>query len=320
MSHTSFIDSVIERCRYKKGHLALPESEDSRLLKAAGQLLEKQCVGALTLFTPKEPTLAQAADLGVDLRKYEDKVRWADVDAAGEASPLALAAKMLSDGSVDAVLAGAVATTAQVIRAGITGVGLAPGVRTVSGSFIMYKPSVKSVDADPHQLLLYADAGVVIAPTVAQLVDIASESVKTWKHLVTPITGKAPVLAFLSYSTKGSAVHETSAKVAEACALFKSRHPDVVSDGEMQFDAAIDPDICRRKAPGSPVAGMANCFVFPDLGAANIAYKITQRLGGFQAYGPILQGLRKPFSDLSRGSTVEDIVLSACINLLRSDT
>jgi phosphate acetyltransferase len=274
------------------------------------------------LFGSKESLLAKAASLDCDLRPFAAKIRFVprpgpgDNGSSAEVETLGAAAELLRDGEVTAVLAGAVATTASVIRAGISGVGLAPGVRTVSGAFIMYRPTPAGPAAP--RLLLYADAGVVIAPTVNQLVDIASESAKTWQRIVTPITGEAPVLAFLSYATKGSATHETAARIAEAQALFKQRHPEVASDGEMQFDAAIDAEIGARKAPGSPVAGRANCCVFPDLAAGNIAYKITQRLGGYDAYGPILQGLNKPFSDLSRGSTVADIVMSACINLLRS--
>jgi len=131
------------------------------------------------------------------------------------------------------------------------------------------------------------------------------------------ITGLTPRVAFLSFSTNGSARHEMVDKVLEGLAIFKERHPDIAADGEMQFDAAFVPDVAKRKMPSSEVAGNANVFVFPDLNAGNIGYKIAQRLGGFEAYGPILQGLAKPFSDLSRGTSVDEIVVSAYINYLR---
>jgi phosphotransacetylase len=171
------------------------------------------------------------------------------------------------------------------------------------------------MNKDGEQVYLYADCGVVIAPTEKQLLDIASESVKTW-NCVFP--EKAPVVAFLSFSTKGSAAHEQQEKMASVAAKFKELFPNIESDGEFQFDAAFDSVIGASKAPGSLIPGRANCFIFPDLNSGNIAYKITQRLAGFQAYGPILQGLAKPFCDLSRGSTVEDILASCYINLKKS--
>jgi phosphotransacetylase len=167
----------------------------------------------------------------------------------------------------------------------------------------------------PESVYLYADCGVVIAPTDRQLLDIAETSVATWRRLVPDVP---PVVAFLSFSTVGSAKHEHQERMAEAAAAFKARCPDVESDGELQFDAAFDREIGAKKAPGSAVPGRANCFIFPTLDAGNIAYKITQRLAGFEAYGPILQGLAKPFSDLSRGSTDADILASAYVNLIRA--
>lgn len=274
------------------------------MLKVADVLLSERSVASVTLYV--EPSVTSAA--GIDLKRHGDRVIWIRPSGTAPAAALTDAAAALTRGDLDAVLAGNQSTTSNVIRAGIAGVGLAAGVRTVSGAFIMNRVATGEV-------LLFADCGVVIAPTVKQLVDIASESVKTWQ-LVMP--DAPPVVAFLSFSTKGSANHEAADKVAEAHRAFKERCPDVASDGELQFDAAIDSEIGQKKAPGSPAAGRANCFVFPDLGAGNIAYKIAQRLGGFEAYGPILQGLARPFSDLSRGSTVADILASAYINLARS--
>lgn len=278
------------------------------MLVVADMLLTEQAVKSVTLYTDKAATLAVAKTAGVKLDRHGAGIVWSTPSGPASTARLADAAAAISRGDLDAVLAGNQSTTADVIRAGISGVGLAAGVRTVSGAFIMNRVA-------SNEVLLYADCGVVIAPTVKQLVDIASESVKTWR-LVMPAT--PPVVAFLSFSTKGSASHEAAEKIAEAHRAFKERCPDVASDGELQFDAAVDAEIGRKKAPGSPAAGRANCFIFPDLGAGNIAYKITQRLGGFEAYGPVLQGLSRPFSDLSRGATVADILASAYINLARA--
>lgn len=304
---SAFVDELRKKCQAEPARIGFPDSEDPRIWSVADQLLKEKSVREVVLFTRKAETTQAAHQYGVDLAKHGDKLRFSGEAADSRVGRLNAAAELLNQGKVDAVIAGNVATTAEVIRAGIGGVGLAAGVRTVSGAFIMHKPGVATY--------LYADCGVVIAPTVRQLGDIASESVKTWRRLFPKVE---PVLAFLSFSTKGSAQHEAQAKIAEATALFKAQHPAVVCDGELQFDAAFDAEIGRKKAPESPVPGRANCFIFPDLGAGNIAYKITQRLAGFEAYGPILQGLGKPFSDLSRGSTVADILASSYVNLLRS--
>ncbi len=314
---SAFVEELRKKCLAAPGRIGFPDSEDPRIWSVADQMLKEKSVREVHLFTKKADTLAAAHQYGVDLARHGDKIRFSGDGSDARVSRLNAAAELLHDGKLDAVIAGNVATTAEVIRAGISGVGLASGVRTVSGAFIMHKPAnigVRHVP-DPNITYLYADCGVVIAPTVRQLGDIAIESVKTWKRLFPTVE---PVLAFLSFSTKGSAQHEAQARVAEATALFKAQHPQVKADGELQFDAAFDAEIGRKKAPDSPVPGKANCFIFPDLGAGNIAYKITQRLAGFEAYGPILQGLGKPFSDLSRGATVSDILASSYVNLLRS--
>jgi phosphate acetyltransferase len=224
-------------------------------------------------------------------------------------SPLIQAGNLLYEDHADCVVAGCVATTADVIRAAISTVGLAPGIRTVSGSFLMDRS-----DVNVEETFVFADCGVVIDPSTEQLVDIAKSSADTLQKL----THKAPVVAFLSFSTKQSADHPAADKVRSAARLFQQKYPTIESDGELQFDSAIIPAVGAKKAPGSRVPGRANCFIFPNLDAGNIAYKITQRLAGFGAYGPILQGLSKPYSDLSRGASPEDIAISAIINILRS--
>jgi phosphate acetyltransferase len=238
--------------------------------------------------------------------------------------PLFQAGALVKTGAAQCALAGMNSTTSDVIRAALGTVGLAKGCSTVSGSFFMTKSdeshhngsiSSKNEAANaPLEAFMFGDCGVVVEPTIDQLVDIAHSTSMTW----TKLTSTEPVVAFLSFSTKGSASHEKVDRVREAYELFKTRYPEIQSDGELQFDAAFSSEVGAKKAPGSVVPGRANVFIFPDLGAANIAYKITQRLAGFQAFGPILQGLSASYSDLSRGATVDDIVMSACIGALRS--
>lgn len=304
MTVTNFIETMRERCRSLGGHIAFPDADDHRVLAAATHLLEEGSVASVTLYTTEDQFESLARTCGLSTKS--DRTRLHLNDVGDRVARLNDAARLVKSGTYDAVLAGNVATTAEVIRAGLGHLGLAPGVRTVSGSFVMHKPFGATY--------LFADCGVVIAPSVQQLVDIASESVRTWQLVAPDVPAK---VAFLSYSTKGSAKHESQAKMAEAFALFREKRPDILSDGELQFDAAIDAAIAQKKAPGSPLAGEANCFIFPSLEAGNIAYKLTQRLAGFDAYGPILQGLAGAFSDLSRGSTVQDIIISAYINILR---
>jgi len=300
------IENLKSRCRSTPGVLGLPEGNDPRIIKAAAHLIESGCVSKI-LFPSTKDQIAQSAQVaGVDLNPLESKMLFTRTAAT---KPLVTTAQWLKEGRITAAVGGATHSTADVIRAGISELGMREGVRTVSGSFIMHKPHVATY--------LFADCGVVISPTIYQLADIAQESVLTMRTVLPDI---APRVAFLSFSTKGSAQHDSAKKMAAACAEFQKRCPDVLSDGELQFDAAIDQEICQRKSPDSLIAGQANLFIFPDLNSGNIAYKITQRLAHYEAYGPLLQGLTKPFSDLSRGSTVEDIISTALISLVRGQT
>lgn len=325
-----FIAELIARCKDQKARLALPEGEDPRVVEAAGQLLASGALEQILLFGKPsviEPLLRSYAIVDPKLRivdaespelaaktlaHFEAKAKQRGKDIPADErdelgrSLLNQAAYYLAAGQVDAVVAGCAHTTADVIRASLKGIGLKAGIKTLSGSFVMIKGDEK---------FLFSDCGVVADPTAEQLADIAQATTDSFRQLFPKLT---PKIAFLSFSTKGSAEHPRVQKVVEAWTLFQKRVPDIASDGELQFDAAYVPDIGQRKAPGSRVAGAANCFIFPDLDSGNISYKIAQRLGGFQAYGPILQGSEKPYLDLSRGANAKDIMVSGLLAIVRS--
>jgi len=218
---------------------------------------------------------------------------------------LFFSAMMIKEGMADGSVAGSVASTGDVLRAGIQCVGMKPEISIVSSFFLMIFPNFN---------YSFSDCAVVPDPDDTQLADIAIVAADNYRKLI----GEEPCVAMLSFSTKGSAKHESIDKVLKALSIVKQKRPGLNVDGELQFDAAIIDSIGKRKAPGSNVAGRANVFIFPDLNAGNIAYKIAERLGGAAAVGPIVQGLKKPFFDLSRGCSVDDIVYTSCIAALMS--
>jgi len=306
--------------------IVLPESDDERVLRAADKLLNENLVSVITL-GDEEKIRSDAKNLKLELKgiriinpttadKLSDftniyfnlrKKKGITIEQARQSvkQNLFFAAMMVKEGLADASVAGSVASTGNVLRAGIQCVGMKPEISIVSSFFLMIFPDFN---------YSFADCAVVPNPDETQLADIAIATADNYKKLI----GEDPNVAMLSFSTKGSAKHESIDKVLSALSKVKQKRPDLNVDGELQFDAAIIDSIGKRKAPGSNVAGRANVFIFPDLNAGNIAYKITERLGGAVAVGPIVQGLKKPFFDLSRGCSVDDIVYTVCIASLMS--
>ncbi len=207
---------------------------------------------------------------------------------------------MVRCGDAHGSIGGAVETTAATVRAALQIIGVAPGVKTVSSFFLMFPPEAHSGNTSP---LMFSDCALVIDPTAKQLADIACSSADSFETLM----GDTARTALLSFSTAGSARHSSVTAVREGCALAKAARPELIIDGELQFDAAFVESVATRKAPDSPLKGTANVFIFPNLAAGNIGYKIAQRLGNMKAVGPILQGLNKPANDLSRGCSAEDV-------------
>ncbi|HUS81236.1 MAG TPA: phosphate acetyltransferase [Armatimonadota bacterium] len=312
--------------------IVLPEADDERTLRAAAMVRDAGTAVPVLVGSPDDiRALASSAGVSLDgievvdvhdpdlrtrcaaLYYEERKSKGVTEEEAYKTmeDPLFTGAAMLSLGEVDGLVAGAVNSTPNVLRAMLRCVGCAEGMNTVSSCFIM-TTQVHEMGVDGA--LIYADAGVVPAPTLEQLADIAISSAESARlYLETE-----PRVAMLSFSTHGSAKHEDAVKIAEATELVRQRRPDILIDGELQVDAALVPHVAERKAPGSAIEGRANTLIFPDLGAGNIAYKITQWLGGAGAFGPLLQGLAKPGMDLSRAATPDDIFNVAAVAALQA--
>jgi phosphate acetyltransferase len=319
----AFIDLIKEKARQNVKTIVLPESNDKRTLQAAEQIVKEGTAKLILLGNP-EKVAADAKELGVNLagvavvdpandENFESYVqllyecRKAKGMTEEEArkilssNELTYGVVMVKAGAADGMVAGACHSTADTLRPALQIIKTAPGLKTVSGFFIMDVPNCELGD---NGLFLFADCAVNQNPEPAQLAEIATSSAKTFEAL----TGGVPAVAMLSHSSKGSAKHADVDKVVEATRLAKEAHPEINLDGELQLDAAIVPAVGESKAKGSSVAGHANVLVFPDLDAANIGYKLVQRLAKAEAYGPMLQGIAKPVNDLSRGCYAEDIV------------
>ena len=296
----SFRGQLIDRAARRKARVVLCEGEDARVRSAIEQLRAKQVVepivlGGDGLDPAKDRRLGKIAQFLRERRpdRIRDGVHALDVAA----DPVNFGAALVALGEADGCVAGAVYATGEVVRAALWAIGTAPGMSLVSSSFYMVLSGSETV-------LTFTDCAVVPEPTPGQLAEIALAAARDRHRLV----GDSPRVAFLSYSTKGSAGGPHVARVQEAAAHFQQLAPNIVCDGELQADAALSPEVGERKAPGSPIAGRANVLVVPDLDAGNIGYKLVQRIGGAVAIGPILLGLARPMADLSRGATADDIV------------
>jgi phosphate acetyltransferase len=327
---------ILEMAKKAKGKIILPESFDIRVLKAASMLI-KNSIASVVLPTNNLEEIKSLAQIGgIDLTGIEiiaidralldnAKVK-SFVDARMKKgmseqealdllkNPLYFSMMYLKNGKCNACVGGAIYDSADVLRAAIYVVGMQEGLKMMSSYFLMIPPEKHPII---KEALMFADCAVNPEPQALGLQNIAVSSVESYKKI---FPGKTANVAMLSFSTKGSAKNKMLAKVIEATELTKEYfkgNKSVRIDGELQFDASILPDIAKRKAPDSLVAGNANILIFPDLNAGNIAYKIAERLGGFQAIGPVLQGLALPVSDLSRGSSAEDIYLISALMLLK---
>lgn len=323
------IDDFLAKASAKGGKVVLPEGQDPRMILAASRLKNENICDVVILGKPSDiEAIAKKEGVsldGVELIEpggtlheefaefYFDrrKHKGIDMDTARKVvlDPLFWGAIMLNTGAVDASVAGANNSTGNVLKAALHCVGLAEGVKAVSSFFVMLIPEFRSQKDYP---LVFADCAVIPNPDATQLASIAIASSDNTRKLL----GIDPIVAMLSFSTKGSAKHEDADKVLEALAIVQEKRPDIVIDGELQADAALIPKVGEKKAPGSSVAGQANVLIFPDLDAANIGYKLVQRLAGAEAVGPFIQGLAKPANDLSRGCSVDDIVNVSAISLL----
>ena len=296
--------NIIDRALLKNKKICLPEISDSRI-QAAKNKLKK--IGF---------NIFEIADLEKKRDKYLENIsskkftkNWTSkmkLDYIN--SDLNFSLLALDNDDIDCVVAGAVSTTSDVVRSAIRIVGLEKSTKWLSSVFFMLSP-------DNDNFYTYSDCGVVPDPNFEQLCEIAYQA----SQLHGLISLNTPKVSFLSFSTLGSAEHYKVSRVQDAVKLFSSRHKDIIHDGEMQFDAAINTEISKIKMPNSKLSGQANVFVFPDLNSANIAYKITNHLAHYQSLGPILTGLNKPVNDLSRGCTVDDIIYISAIAAIQSN-
>ncbi|PQA74853.1 phosphate acetyltransferase [Brucella oryzae] len=311
------LEKIFEKARSNPRHIVLAEGEDPRIIDAALRA-ELEGVARITLLGSRDvigrqiggsnieivdpKTSARSADYAQALYELRKAKGMTEEQAAAMArTPLGFAALMVRAGHADGTVAGAVSTTADVVRHALQIIGKAEGASLVSSFFLML------LCQSHHQkkgAFIFADCGLVVEPDASQLADIAMQSAESYRQL----TEKDAAVAMLSFSTGGSAAHERVSKVVEATRKVRATRPDLCIDGELQFDTAFVEAISHAKSPDSPLKGNANVFVFPNLEAANIGYKIAQRIGGAQAIGPVLQGLAKPANDLSRGCSADDVL------------
>lgn len=319
----SYIDRIKERARQDRKTIVLPESNDKRTLLAAAKVLEEGIANIIMIgseekimdgagwlevdlsgITVINPKTTPKLDAYVELLYETRKAKGMTPEKAREIllnDYLTFGIVMVKANDADGMVAGACHSTADTLRPALQILKTAPGVKLVSGFFVMDTVFKEMGD---NGAFIFADCGLNQDPTPEELAAIAESSARSFQALI----GPKPVIAMLSHSTKGSAKHALVDKVAEATKIAHELYPHLVLDGELQPDAALSPAVAKTKAPGSSVGGKANVLIFPNLDAGNIGYKLVQRLGGAEAYGPMLQGIAKPVNDLSRGCSWEDIV------------
>ncbi|MFN0167876.1 MAG: phosphate acetyltransferase [Bryobacteraceae bacterium] len=322
-SAVEFMSRLTVEARKNPRRIVFPEGDDPRIVEAAARLARDQIlkpivVGRAPSPPPEGVAFVDPADPG-RVRKYGQVyyerrrsrgITRMEAEAIAR-RPLYLAALMVEAGDADGTVGGAANTTAETVRAALQSIGTRPGAKVVSSVYIM---ALHDRSFGHNGLITFADCVVVVEPTSVQLAEIAIASARTTRDLV----GVEPVVALLSFSTKGSGRHKSVDVVVEALRIARERDPGLHIDGELQADAAISLDVGRSKAPGSTVAGMANTLIFPNLVSGNIGYKLMERLCGAAAVGPILQGLAKPANDLSRGASVDDIYNTAVITAVQA--
>jgi len=319
----AYIDKIKERAKIDKKTIVLPESNDKRTLLAASEIIKEGIANIIMVgneekirdgagwlevdldeVTVIDPETTEKMDEYINLLYETRKAKGMTIEKATEIlhkDYLTFGIMMVKNNDADGMVAGACHSTADTLRPALQILKTAPGVKLVSAFFIV---DTVMKDMGDNGAFIFADCGLNQDPNPEELAAIADSSAKSFKSLI----GPKPVIAMLSHSSKGSAKHPLVDKVVEATRIAQEQYPHLVIDGELQTDAALVPHVAKNKAPGSPVAGKANILIFPNLDAGNIGYKLVQRLGGAEAYGPMLQGIAKPVNDLSRGCSWEDIV------------